>query len=249
MSIKGKMNTETENKILEKYTEYIEKLKRSYVCVKSLQDKRIRILKNANRSRYFGKGRTRIKARIKSRMGRWFYTPGVILTLTFAPDLISRENAWTSAGKMVREFMNRLNQARRNKNKKKLSYIAVIEEQTGTGYPHYHIVFPGLKWLGEIKKINEIWGQAENSVDVKYRDNIELTGYICKYVTKVSGWSELGLAYIWNNKTRLYRLSRDYTLPQYDNRVVEWQFIGSLKETDIFDYIDLNDKYYEILLN
>ena len=69
------------------------------------------------------------------------------------------------------------------------------------------------------------WGQANNSVDFKFRNSISPVSYICKYITKLDGWSDLALSYLWVNRTRLYSMSRDYTLPDYsDKRIAEWQF-------------------------
>ncbi len=102
-----------------------------------------------------------------------------------------------------------------------------MEVQSGTGYPHVHLVFPYLKWLAPIAWMTEQWGQAENSVDYKIKDSMSPVSYVCKYISKLEGWSDLALSYLWVNRTRLYSMSRDYVLPDYsDKRVPEWSFHG-----------------------
>jgi hypothetical protein len=75
--------------------------------------------------------------------------------------------------------------------------------------------------------MTETWGQGVNAVDMKPRDCFSPVGYVCKYVDKLEGWSDVALSYIWLNRTRLYSMSRDYTLPDYsEKRVPEWAFAG-----------------------
>jgi len=90
-------------------------------------------------------------------------------------------------------------------------------------------VFPKLRWLCPIGLITEWWSQADNSVDFEYKDSFNPVGYVCKYVSKLDGWSDEALAEIWRNKTRLYSMSRDYYLVDTERRVPEWSFVRTAR--------------------
>lgn len=215
-----------------KYLEYTEVLNRKYCLVGNLADYNIaKIIKSSNASRYFQPGRKRIKARIRKRLGKWYNCQGLMITLTFDPKIITREDAWRTVGRRVTLFMEAVNQRRKRKSFTKAKYIMVLEEQKGTGYPHVHLVFPKLKYLCDVTKMKEYWNQAPNSVDCSYLDNFSPVGYMCKYITKMEGWTDCAMAHIWTNKTRLYRMSQDYSMPDYGERKVpEWQFRSTMTE-------------------
>ncbi|MFC1930895.1 hypothetical protein ACFLXJ_01660 [Chloroflexota bacterium] len=218
-----------ENNQVQGFNEYRCELANKRVLVVNLADNSIaKVVKPADASRYFPVGRKRIKAKVFKRLGRWFNCPGYLLSLTFDPKIISREDAWRLVGLLRREFMDRVNRWRKRHGMPKAKFLAVLEVQPSTGYPHVHLVFPYLKWLAPIAWMTEQWGQAENSVDYKIRDSMSPVSYVCKYISKLEGWSDLALSYLWVNRTRLYSMSRDYVLPDYsDKRVPEWCFAGS----------------------
>lgn len=158
-------------------------------------------------------------------MGRWGSTEGFLLSLTFDPKLLTRAQAWGTGRGRCSEFIRRVNIWRKRHGMPKAKFISTIESQTGTGYPHFHLVFPHLRWLAPIDVMTEYWHQGNNAVDMAVRNSIDPTSYVLKYITKLSGWSDLSLSYIWLNRTRLYSLSQDYRLPDYsDKKVAEWQF-------------------------
>lgn len=208
-----------------------------------------KIVHCSDSSRYFKAGRARIKARIYQRLGNWTNVPGVLLTLTFDPKLISKETAWAEVGKRKRAFLNRLNLWRHRMGYTKLRSLSVLEEQTlHTGYPHIHLVFPGLKWVAPIQELTKIWGQASNSVDISLRDNFSPTAYICKYITKMDGWSEAGEAFLWENHLRLYSYARDYILPQLAaRRAPEWRFSKVAPVESLGNIYSLLQKYCVVL--
>lgn len=232
------------------FRNYREKLADKRVIVQNLADGKVaKLVKPADASRYFFAGRKRIKARIRKRLGRWYNCPGVLLSLTFDPELYSREDAWRAVGWLVSGYVNEVNQWRKRRGMPKAKFIGVLEPQPGTGYPHVHLVFPYLKWLAPIAVLTELWGQASNSVDVKVKDQMSPVGYVCKYITKLDGWSDLALSYIWANGTRLYRMSRDYSLPDYsDKRVPEWQFRRCLSLAGALYLVRTDLGGYETLL-
>jgi len=78
----------------------------------------------------------------------------------------------------------------------KAKFLAVLEVQPSTGYPHVHLMFPYLKWLAPIAWMTEQWGQAENSVDYQVKDSMSPVSYVCKYISKLEGWSDLALSYL-----------------------------------------------------
>jgi hypothetical protein len=209
-----------------RFREYRSSLAEKRVLMVSLADSSVlKVVKPADASRYFAGGRKRIKARIYKRLGRWYNCPGLLLSLTFDPKLIACDDAWRQVGLFRREFMNRVNRWRLRRGMPKAKSLAVLEVQGQTGYPHIHIVFPYLRYLAPVGWLVEQWGQAPNSVDIKVKDSLSPVSYICKYITKLDGWSDEALAQIWDNGTRLYSMSQDYYLPDYsDKRVPEWCF-------------------------
>ncbi len=222
-----------ESKQVDAFLDYLANLADKRILVNNLTDSKIgKLLKASDASRYFPVGRKRIKAKIYRRLGRWFKCPGVLLSLTFAPELISRREAWLDCRKMAREFMNRVNRWRKRHGMSKAKFLSCIEVQPGTGYPHIHFVFPNLRWLASLDFLITTWGQENNSVDIVVKDSISPVSYVCKYISKLEGWSDLALSYIWTNRTRLYSMSRDYILPDYsDKRVPEWSFNRCLNKS------------------
>jgi hypothetical protein len=195
------------------------------VIVQNLADKGLaRVIHQADGSRYFPEGRKRIRAKIYKRMGKWSSCHGLMLTLTFDPKLISCDDAWREVGSRGSRLMDVVNVWRKREGMPRVRGIRVLELQKQTGYPHLHYVFPKLKWLCDVTKVSEWWGQAVNSVDISYKDSFNPVGYVCKYVSKLEGWSDEALSEIWLNRTRLYSMSRDYYLVADERRSPEWSF-------------------------
>ncbi len=215
------------------FVDYLANLADKRVLVTNMADCKLgKLVKVSDASRYFPVGRKRIKAKIYRRLGRWFNCPGLLLSLTFAPELISRPEAWRECRKMAREFINRVNRWRERHGMPKAKFLSCIEVQPGTGYPHLHFVFPYLRWLAPLDFLTGTWGQTSNSVDITVKDSISPVFYICKYISKLESWSDLALSYIRVNKTRLYSMSRDYVLPDCsDKRVPEWLFSRCLSKS------------------
>jgi hypothetical protein len=209
-----------------RFRDYRSSLAEKRVLVVNLADSSvIKVVKPADASRYFDGGRKRMKAKIFRRLGRWFNCPGLLLSATFDPKKITCDEAWRQVGLLRREFINRINRWRLRHGFTKAKFIAVLEVQKQTGYPHIHLVFSYLRYLAPVGWLVEQWGQAPNSVDIKVKDSLSPVSYVCKYITKLDGWSDEALAQIWDNGTRLYSMSRDYYLPDYsDKRVPEWCF-------------------------
>lgn len=239
-----------ESKRVEAFLDYLETLEDKRVLVDNLADGKLaKLVKPSDASRYFPGGRKRIKGKIFKRLGRWYYCPGYLLSLTFDPSKINRADAWQQVGKLRREFMNRVNRWRKRAGMAKAKFLSVIEAQPGTGYPHVHLVFPYLKWLAPIDWMVEQWGQAENSVDYEVKDSMSPVSYVCKYISKLEGWSALALSYIWTNRTRLYSMSKDYILPDYsDKRVPEWQFRRCLNKSQALNMLTNGLNGYDTLL-
>lgn len=239
-----------ESKRVEAFLDYLETLEDKRILVDNLTDGKLaKLIKPSDASRYFPGGRKRIKAKIFKRLGRWYNCPGLLLSLTFDPGKISRIDAWKQVGKLRREFMNRVNRWRKRAGLSKAKFLSVIEAQSGTGYPHVHLVFPYLFKLAPLAYLIETWGQASNSVDIKIKDSMSPVSYVCKYISKLEGWSDLALSYIWTNRTRLYSMSRDYVIPDYsDKRVPEWQFRRCLSKSKAINLVVNGLGGYDTLL-
>lgn len=246
----------------DKFKEYCSAIDSKYIFLGSVNTPgSVKIIKQSDSSRYFSIGRKKIKGKIFKRLGSWTNCPGLMLTLTFDPGLISRQDAWKQVGKLRRQFINNVNRWRKRQKRPmpKAKYLMVIEEQKKkTHYPHVHLVFPYLRYLAPIKVLNDLWGQASNSVDLKYKDSLSPVSYICKYITKMDGWSDLALSYIWTERTRLYSMSTDYVLPDYsDKRVPEWVFRKTMNRDQVqgfiryggYDSLAISDQLTRELIN
>lgn len=215
---------------VEAFREYRSNLADKVVIVQNRADKSlVKVIRQADSSRYFPEGCRRIRAKIFKRMGKWSSCHGLMLTFTFAPELISRADAWREVGKRGSDTMDALNLWRVRRGMPRVRGIRVLEIQKQTGYPHLHYVFPRLKWLCPIELVTEWWSQAVNSVDISYKDSFSPVGYVCKYVSKLEGWSDEALAEIWLNRTRLYSMSRDYYLVAEEKRLPEWSLLRTAR--------------------
>lgn len=232
------------------FRRYKEKLDNTVVLIENLVDSSLaKLIDSSDGSRYFKEGRRRVKGKIYKRLGRWFHCPGLLISLTYDPKIQSRAVAWLKVGLDRRAFMNSLNIWRKRRGMPKAKCLSVIEEQKQTGYPHVHIVFPHLKWLANVDFMTQAWGQASNSVDISVRDNFSPVAYVCKYITKLEGWSEVALSYLWTNRTRMYSMSRDYTLPDYsDKRIPQWSFQRTISKTKVFSYVAFGMGGYDTIL-
>jgi len=223
--LEGGQGSISEDARVEAFRDYRSKLADKVVIVENLVDKGlVKVIHQADSSRYFPEGRKRIRAKIYKRMGKWSSCHGLMLTLTFDPELISCDDAWREVGSRGSRLMDVVNVWRKREGMPRVRGIRVLELQKQTGYPHLHYVFPKLRWLCPVEKVTEWWSQAVNSVDISYKDSFNPVGYVCKYVSKLEGWSDEALSEIWLNRTRLYSMSRDYYLVADERRSPEWSF-------------------------
>jgi len=200
------------------------------VIVENLADKSVvKVIRQADSSRYFPEGRRRTRAKISRRMGKWGSWNGLLVSFTYDPKMISCGDAWREVGSRGSRTMDCVNLWRKRNGMPRIRGIRVLELQKGTGYPHLHYAFPGLRWIAPIARLTDWWGQAVNSADVKYLDSFSPVGYVCKYVSKLEGWSDEALAEIWLNRTRLYSMSRDYYLVADEKRLPEWCLVRTAK--------------------
>jgi len=226
VSIRNNVNACDQDRILDDFQGYLDRVKNTQVILKHKRATRFKVISGVYKSRYFEQGRIRIKKKIFARLGHWAYVPGVLLTLTFDTKRIGLQDAWAIYGSETRRFLNSINQYRRRRYGKKgkkwrrLSYLWVVEEQRGTGYPHLHIFFPNLKWLASKKRIRKLWGWGRTNVIG--RRTIHVARYICKYLTKFAGWSVKAQAMLWAYRGRLYALSRSF-YARVSRPVSEWR--------------------------
>lgn len=195
------------------YSQYVKSLRTTYTLLGSVNDPQTAILlPRSAGSRYFTPGRKMIQRNIRTRLGRRWHAKGVLLTLTYDPKTTSRPAAWANFNLHFRTLMDTLNTRRRRAGSPALKYLWVLENQKGTGYPHLHIFFPSLYWLVDVADLRELWtyGRAE----CRFKDGINVAGYICKYISKLDGWNAWSFTFIWKLRKRLYGYSKVYTLPQ-----------------------------------
>lgn len=172
-------------------------------------------------SKYFQPGRQRMSQKVNRKMQKP-KVPGRMITLTFDPLMISRARAWKIAGKELSRLIDAVKVFyRRRRAMEKVQYFWTIEEQEGTGYPHFHLFFQDetackdrdedRKGAGFIPRrlLLKWWGWGEQAVHIKFC-RASIRKYIAKYIGKVKGMSINAMAHMWRNKRRLYGFSRDY---------------------------------------
>jgi hypothetical protein len=206
----------------EDFLEYLDLLAEKAILLRSreLPYKGL-IVKPCESSRYFHGGRKKAKRNLRKRFGRNYTAPGVFLTLTYNPELCGRWEAWGRLPADLKRLLHNITMRYNRAGRKSPRYLWVIEEQKQTGYPHVHIFYPRLKWLLKKKDVQLLWNMGHTRVE--YADNVHLGGYVCKYITKMGGWSDEALAFIWKNKMRMYGYSRCYNLANKPKRQLEWR--------------------------
>ena len=204
-----------ETYILRRFKEYCDKLKESGVILENEIEKACYYISRFDESRYSRSGQRRIEKKIKRCLGRYFAHASSLLTLTFDPGRISRVEAWNIVNKEKRRFMDTLNAYRKRDGKKKrLSYLWTLEKMPN-GFPHAHIVFPGLRWVAPKEWIRECWGYGRT--DVGFKDNIGVASYICKYLTKF-GLDESMMSFMKFFSLRLYGLSKEFSYKKLEKK-------------------------------
>jgi hypothetical protein len=168
-------------------------------------------------SRYTPAGRAKIKRRLFKRLARQ-RVPGVLLTLTIDPKHYTKRQAWENTWTEWARFRQRVAKFRQRQAWiQSLAYIAVIEQHK-SGYPHLHVAYPGLRYLAPKAIISSSWRMGSTHVDGGHGRRavtISPLQYVVKYLGKMSGWTEEGLAHLWHARARLYNLSRRlYIVPQ-----------------------------------
>ena len=178
--------------------------------------------------RYFKVGRKRMLAKLARRLDNTA-TCGIHLVLTFDPRKVDLKTAWGTVWTNFKRLMDALNIARKRKfgTKRRFGYVAVLEEQPGTGYPHLHVWFPQLRFLWNIDKLTEWWGQANNSVNVEFKQQASVVSYVCNYIAKLGKWSKTALAMLWHFGRRLYSISKYYYVRKLP--LTEWRLVAVCK--------------------
>lgn len=214
--------SDIENKICDKWASYMDWIHRDKFLLVNDDTQKVLVRRRLWSSRYHKSGQEKIKRKIIKRLGHYYHKNGVLLGLTFRRD-ISRSEAWSIVNDSARGFMDGLNKWRASRGfKKRLSYFKVNEPHQD-GYPHCHIVFPGLRYLAPIPVIERLW--SHGSTSVKYSGGIRPASYACKYISKMC-LSPLTLAYYYYFNLRGYSFSRSYVYKKIDGLVDSgWRYV------------------------
>ena len=216
----------------ENFAEYRDELAEKAILLRHREDpERGVIIKPSDSSRYFPGGKRKAKRNIRTRFGKHYKAPGTFVTLTYDHEQYSRWEAWERLTKDLKRFKHDITMRYKRKGRPSPKYISVIEEQSKTGYPHVHLFYPRLRWLLKKEDVQALWGVGRTRVEKA--KNVNIGGYVCKYITKMGGWSDEALAFIWEHKIRLYSYSRCYKLPVEDKEPSEWAFLTSTTRTKI----------------
>jgi hypothetical protein len=226
------------------FKKYLEKKRKTHVVMTSVKNPaHVFIFSAMNNSRYFAAGRKRMQRNIKNRLGsRWFST-GVMLTLTYDPSKTTKYEAWSNYNTHWRTLIDSLNKIRRRNRSRPLRYVWTVEEQKGTGYPHIHVFFPLLHYLIDVKRLSILWSYGRH--ECKYKDNINVASYVCKYLSKFEGMSFFSQALIWYKGKRLYGYTRSYCLPQNPTKTPPLMFyFTSITDLRRLEYLYSTNHYF-----
>lgn len=227
--------------IVSGFREFMKKVGAEAIILQNKEnEKQLLVVLARNHSRYFPEGQRYIKRKIYKRMGKFKNMKGVFLTLTYDPSLVGKIEVWANLGGDTRNFLNTINQYRRRRGWKRVKYFWVVEVQKGTGYPHIHIFFPGLRWLAPKEYILSAWGKGRTRVEMAR--SVNGASYIVKYIGKMKGWSEEYLALIWWFKRRLYSFSKFFYMFKESNKEY-WKLFGFVR--DISEDIVLYELFME----
>jgi len=209
---------------VEDFLEYVDELAEKAILLRHRENpERAVIVKPCDSSRYFPGGKRKAKRNIKKRFGRNYRAKGTFVTLTYDHEKYSRWEAWGRLTKDVKRFRHDLTMRYKRQGRTSPRYLSVIEEQEKTGYPHVHLFYPRLRYLLKKEDVQDLWGVGRTRVE--YARGVHLGGYVGKYITKMGGWSDEALAFIWRHKIRLYSYSRCYRLPTEEKQTSEWAFL------------------------
>ncbi len=189
------------------------------------------------KSRYFEAGRDSIRRKLRKRFeGK--ARQGVMVTLTEDPKTKSRASAWKEHNAEVSRFLAAVRKQQTRRGRAPFAFLACLEEQPGTGYPHTHIWFPGVTWVAWKGWITATWGRGFTKVEASRTGSI--SGYVMKYVSALKGWSEAGQAYLWKYGLRLYRCSLCLRVAAVAPGEGSWVFLGlemAEAESDLHEYL------------
>ncbi len=212
-----------ENKICDAWVWYMENLKCKRFALVNHTEKAVKVLLAVWSSRYHVNGQAKQKRRIKKALGHYFYKWGVMLTLTFDPNKMTKLSAWSDLGYEVRDFIDKVNKWRKARGLSKIKgFLHVNEDQPGSGYPAPHIVFPGLKYLAPHDVVAKLWGNGFIKVNVG--GSVNPAKYACKYITKMEGKDSM-MAMMWFFNIRTYTFSRVFKYRGEDRVSNEWEFL------------------------
>lgn len=222
-----------ESRMCDDFVEHMERLHGQRFLLVNHVSKEVYSCRASSSSRYTKRGQEKIKRKIQDRLGGYYVKAGVKLELTFDQKRINRSAAWECIDREITRMMDDLNKIRMRKKAgiRTLSYLRVLESQKN-GYPHAHIVFPGLRSLmtdqGDIERI---WGHG--FVWVRVCGAMGPASYACKYISKMDMFP-LMLAYLWHYKLRVYSFSRSFRYRKFEHKY-GWSFVSVLGSSDMIE--------------
>lgn len=210
--------------VAEDFAEYLDELAEKAIVLRHREEPdRGIIVKPSDRSRYFPGGKRKAQRNIRKRFGKYYRAKGTFVTLTYDHEKYSRWEAWLRLVEDLKRFKHDITVRYGREGRASPKYLSVIEEQRQTGYPHVHFFYPGLRWLLKKEDVQALWGVGLTKVE--YAKKVNIGGYVCKYISKMGGWSDEALAFIWRHKIRLYSYSHCYKLPNEEKQSSEWRYL------------------------
>jgi len=216
------------SEIMKEFYQWADKQHHTFFLMCNFEKDQYRVMRRYETTRYHSKGLERIKKKIKQRMGRYYSTPALMLTLQFDGNRFNAIETWERMKGEVSRMLDAVNVAHKRRGWSRLKhYIAVVEPQPQSNRCHMHMVFPRLKYL-DYKLVKRHWGNG--FVHIEYRDNVNLVGYACKYISKF-GLNDFAKAMLWRFKVKLYTFSHSFKLDPLEKATGWFVYLSSdLKE-------------------
>lgn len=158
------------------------------------------------------------------------------LTLTTKKNIKSRE----VFNEMFKKFITRFNYNFLNTKKRKLKYIATLEQQERGAY-HAHVLLFDIGFL-EHKKLTEVWGHGFvwiNKLD-KLDDVSNVGRYVAKYMEK-----SIGQELLENYGKKAYYSSHNLNKPMVSKMLTEDDLDSIIKYSDVVYSNEYIGKYFK----
>lgn len=234
----------SEQSVCDHYVAWSTKLSKQFVTLVNHVEKKVSFTNNFDNSSHGPRGIEKKKRNILRRLRHHRFTKAVIETLTFsgyydackAYVALTREEAWIYVTKLVGDFIDQQNKARKRRNAPPLRlYLWTIEIQDGhrqtadskidpRNFPDVHILFLDTRWVIKKEVAQRLWPYGNVHFQSAWSGNA--AEYITKYTTKMNG-NDFFHAMVKGRRLRTFALSEKLSYAPLPNKKTDWKFLNA----------------------